>query len=141
MSCPALAAGTSDSAAASCAQGSLGAPTYAGRDGRAALLVALGAAVAGDAGDAVLARALPCCLVAGLASSTNWVAVTGWTGKGVKSLVKWEATHGRSPPLIYGTSGRPPAASSRGQQGEPMGECPLSLLSIELSQRGVGTPT
>lgn len=75
MNCPALAAGTSDSAAASCAQGPLGAPTYAGRDGRAALLVALGAAVAGDAGDTVLAWTLPRGLVAGLAGGAHGMAI------------------------------------------------------------------
>lgn len=40
------------------------------------LLVALGAAVAGGAGDAVLARALPARLVAGLPTRAHWVAVT-----------------------------------------------------------------
>lgn len=55
--------------------------TDAGGHGRAALLEALGAAVAGEAGHAVLARALPRRLVAGLAGGTNRVAVAGWVGR------------------------------------------------------------
>lgn len=58
-----------------------GALTDAGGHWRAALLVALGTAVAGEAGHAVLAWALPRGLVAGLASRTNWVAVTSWVGE------------------------------------------------------------
>ena len=54
--------------------------TDAGGHGRAALLVALGAAVAGDAGDAVLAGALACGLVACFACCAYRVAVTGWGG-------------------------------------------------------------
>lgn len=50
-------------------------PTYAGGDGRAALLVALGAAVAGDAGDTVLAGTLARGLVAGLAGGTHGVTI------------------------------------------------------------------
>lgn len=60
----------------------MGPLTDAGRHGRAALLVALGAAVAGDAGDAVLAGALACGLVARLARCAHRVAVTGWAGGG-----------------------------------------------------------
>lgn len=51
--------------------------TDAGSDGRTALLVAFGTAVAGDASHAVLAGALACGLVAGLAGSTHRVAITG----------------------------------------------------------------
>lgn len=62
-------------------QGKGGALTDAGGHGRAALLVALGAAVAGEAGDAVLARALPRGLVAGLAGRADGVAVASWVGE------------------------------------------------------------
>jgi hypothetical protein len=51
--------------------------TDARGDGRAALLVAFGTAVAGDAGHAVLAGTLASGLVAGFASSTHGVAITG----------------------------------------------------------------
>lgn len=54
--------------------------TDAGGHRRAALLVALGTAVAGDAGDAVLAGTLACGLVAGFARSSHRVAVTSWGG-------------------------------------------------------------
>lgn len=54
--------------------------TDAGGDGGAALLVTFGAAVAGDASDAILAGALACGLVARLAGCTHRVAVTGWGG-------------------------------------------------------------
>lgn len=47
-------------------------------DGRAALLVALGTAVAGDPRDAVLAGALTRCLVARFARRSNRMAVTRW---------------------------------------------------------------
>lgn len=50
--------------------------TYAGGDRRAALLVALGTAVAGDAGHAVLAGTLAGGLVAGLAGCANWMTIT-----------------------------------------------------------------
>lgn len=43
-------------------------------------MVALGAAVAGDASDTVLAGALSCGLVARFACSAHRVAVTGWGG-------------------------------------------------------------
>lgn len=56
--------------------------TDAGGDGGAALLVTFGAAVAGDASDAILAGALACGLVARLAGCTHRVAVTGWGGVG-----------------------------------------------------------
>lgn len=52
-------------------------PTYAGCDGRTALLVALGTAVAGDASHAILAGTLACGLVASFASSTHGMAITG----------------------------------------------------------------
>lgn len=55
--------------------------TDAGGHRRPALLVALGTAVAGEAGHAILAWALPRRLVAGLASCANGVAVAGWVGK------------------------------------------------------------
>lgn len=54
--------------------------TYAGGDGGAALLVAFGAAVAGDAGHAVLAGTLAGGLVAGFASSAHGVAIAGCGG-------------------------------------------------------------
>lgn len=54
--------------------------TDAGGHRWAALLVALGATVAGDAGDTVLAGALACGLVARLACGAHRVAVTGWGG-------------------------------------------------------------
>lgn len=69
-----------------------GALTDAGGHGRAALLVALGAAVAGEAGDAVLAGTLPRGLVAGLARRTDGVAVTGWVGER-NGGVRGEAQH------------------------------------------------
>lgn len=56
--------------------------TDAGGHGRAALLVALGAAVAGDASDTILAGALACGLVACLACCAHRVAVTSWGGGG-----------------------------------------------------------
>lgn len=52
--------------------------TDAGGHRRAALLVALGTAVAGEASHAILARALPRRLVAGLAGRADRVAVAGW---------------------------------------------------------------
>lgn len=55
--------------------------TDAGGHRRAALLIALGTAVAGEASHAVLAWALSRGLVAGLASCTDWVAVTSWVGE------------------------------------------------------------
>ena len=55
--------------------------TDAGGHRRAALLVALGTAVAREAGYAILAWALPCRLVAGLAGCANGVAVASWVGK------------------------------------------------------------
>lgn len=51
--------------------------TYAGGDGGAALLVALGTAVAGDAGHTILAGALARGLVAGFASGAHRVAIAG----------------------------------------------------------------
>lgn len=51
--------------------------TDAGSDGRAALLVAFGTAVAGDACHAVFAGTLASGLIAGLASSTHRVAIAG----------------------------------------------------------------
>lgn len=51
--------------------------TDARGDGGAALLVAFGTAVAGDARHAVLAGTLASGLIAGLASSTHRVAITG----------------------------------------------------------------
>lgn len=42
------------------------------------LLIPFGATVAGGAGDAVLAGALPTRLVARLPTGTYWVAVAGW---------------------------------------------------------------
>lgn len=54
--------------------------TDAGRHRGAALLVTLGTAVAGNAGDAILAGTLACGLVAGLACCSHRVAVTGWVG-------------------------------------------------------------
>lgn len=42
------------------------------------LLVSFGAAVAGGAGDAVFAGALPACLVACLATGAYRVAIAGW---------------------------------------------------------------
>lgn len=51
--------------------------TDARGDGGAALLVAFGTAVAGDACHAVLAGTLASGLIAGLASSTHRVAITG----------------------------------------------------------------
>lgn len=44
----------------------------------ARLLVPFGAAVAGGAGDSVLAGTLAARLVAGLATRSHWVAVTSW---------------------------------------------------------------
>lgn len=44
------------------------------------MLVALSTAVAGDAGDTVLAGTLSCGLVARLARRSHRVAVTGWGG-------------------------------------------------------------
>lgn len=52
--------------------------TDAGGDGRAALLVTLGAAVAGDTRYAVLARALTGGLVTGLSRGPDWMAVARW---------------------------------------------------------------
>lgn len=54
--------------------------TDAGGDGGAALLVALGTAVAGDARHSILAGTLASGLVAGLASSTHGVAITSCEG-------------------------------------------------------------
>lgn len=54
--------------------------TDAGGHRWTALLVALGAAVAGDASNAVLAGALACGLVARLACCAHRVAVTSWGG-------------------------------------------------------------
>lgn len=54
--------------------------TDAGGHGWAALLITLGATVAGDAGDTVLARALSCGLVARLACCSHRMAVTSWGG-------------------------------------------------------------
>lgn len=54
--------------------------TDAGSHRRATLLVAFGAAVAGDPGDAVLAGTLSCGLVARLACCAHRVAVTSWVG-------------------------------------------------------------
>lgn len=51
--------------------------TDARGDGGAALLVAFGTAVAGDACHAILAGTLASGLIAGLASSTHRVAITG----------------------------------------------------------------
>lgn len=51
--------------------------TDARSDVGAALLVTLGAAVAGDSGDAVLARTLPRGLVASLAGGADRMAVAG----------------------------------------------------------------
>lgn len=51
--------------------------TDAGGDGRAALLVALGAAVAGDPCHAVLAGALTRRLVTRLTRRPDWMAITG----------------------------------------------------------------
>ena len=51
--------------------------TYAGGDGGAALLVALGTAVAGDAGHTILAGTLARGLVAGFASGAHRVAIAG----------------------------------------------------------------
>lgn len=51
--------------------------TDARGDGGATLLVAFGTAVAGDARHAVLAGTLASGLIAGLASSTHRVAITG----------------------------------------------------------------
>lgn len=61
--------------------------TYAGGDGGAALLVALGAAVAGDAGDTVLAGTLARGLVAGLAGGAHGVTVAlcGDTGQQLRA--------------------------------------------------------
>lgn len=60
--------------------------TYAGGDRRAALLVALGTAVTGDARHAVLTGALARRLVTRLTCRTHRVAVTGWRegGRGGK---------------------------------------------------------
>jgi hypothetical protein len=55
--------------------------TYAWRYVGAALLVALGAPVARDARDAILARTLPRRLITGLPRGTDWVAVTSWKRK------------------------------------------------------------
>lgn len=75
--------------------------TYAGRDGRAALLVALGAAVARDAGNAVLAGTLASGLVAGFAGSAHRVAITG-CGKHTQEVRRWggpvHTSLGPSPP-------------------------------------------
>lgn len=54
--------------------------TDAGGDGGAALLVALGAAVAGDACHTILAWALTRGLVAGFAGGAHRVAITGCEG-------------------------------------------------------------
>lgn len=68
-----------------------GAPrTYAGGDGRAALLVALGAAVAGDASHAVLAGTLARGLVARLASGAHGVAIAGCGGHTTEGVRGWE---------------------------------------------------
>lgn len=91
-------------------------PTYAGGDGGAALLVALGAAVAGDAGDTVLAGTLARGLVAGLAGGTHGVTVAlcgntdirvraghGWRCGGAAPparlhlLCRWLCTSGKAP--------------------------------------------
>lgn len=50
--------------------------TDARSDRRAALLVALGAAVTGDSCDSVLAGTLACCLIACLPCCSNWMAIT-----------------------------------------------------------------
>lgn len=74
-----------------------GALTDAGGHRRAALLVALGTAIAGEAGHAVLAWALPRGLVAGLAGRTNWVAVASWVGE--RGMVMGEGRHNANPKL------------------------------------------
>lgn len=55
--------------------------TDAGGDGRAALLVALGAAVTGDPGHSVLAGALTCCLVARLPRCSDRMAIACCGGR------------------------------------------------------------
>lgn len=50
-------------------------PTYAGGNGRPALLVAFGASIAGDAGDTVFTGTLACGLVTGLAGGTHGMAI------------------------------------------------------------------
>lgn len=49
--------------------------TDTGGYGRAALLVALGTAVAGDPRHAVLAGTLACCLITRLPCCSNWMAI------------------------------------------------------------------
>lgn len=60
--------------------GRLAPRTYAGGDGRAALLIALGAAVTGNARHTVLAGTLARGLIAGLAGRAHGVAITGCGG-------------------------------------------------------------
>lgn len=54
-----------------------GSLTNTGCHWRAALLEARGTAITGEAGDTILAGTLACGLVAGFASSTNRMTVTG----------------------------------------------------------------
>ncbi len=62
--------------------------TDAGGDGRAALLVALGTAVTGDASHAVLAGTLTCCLVTRLPCCSNWMAITCYKRKEENKNIK-----------------------------------------------------
>lgn len=59
--------------------------TDARSDGGAALLVALGTAVAGDPGHSILAGALACGLVARLPRCSDWMAVARCRGTGENS--------------------------------------------------------
>lgn len=67
-----------------CAKLVEGSLTDAGGDGRAALLVALSAAVTGDSRHSVFAGALACRLVARLPRRSNRMAIARLRGRGVE---------------------------------------------------------
>lgn len=91
--------------------------TYAGGDGRAALLVAFGAAVAGDAGHTVLAGTLAGGLVAGFASSAHRVAIAGCGGHTTGRSAGWAEEAGAHPPQVPPH----PVAPHRCHPGEEQG--------------------
>lgn len=51
-------------------------PTYAGGNGRSALLVTFGTSIASDARHAIFAGTLPCGLITGFPSCTHGMAIT-----------------------------------------------------------------
>lgn len=93
--------------------------TYAGSDGRTALLVALGTAVAGDARHAILAGTLACGLIAGLAGRAHGVAIAGCGGHttgGSEGGRGWLAPPFRSRPALGH-----PIDPTPGRRGEARG--------------------